>query len=96
MTQEILLAYGSQSGKSLQLCSLLKSALYRFDCSVSVSEINSLSSVTCCKLYLLIVKKKKDLTKQELIIFVCSTTGQGELPDNAKVCYLVLYVITYK
>lgn len=71
-TKQILVVYGSETGNAYALAELLTARLDRFsNVKCKLRCINDLGEPT-------------DLSKMEMVIFICSTTGQGELPRNTK------------
>lgn len=70
MTRRLVILYGSQTGTAQDLAELIwrNSKQYHFH-----------GRVQCMDSY-----DVRDLIQESLVVFVCSTTGQGDEPDNMK------------
>uniref|UniRef100_H2Z1M2 NADPH-dependent diflavin oxidoreductase 1 n=1 Tax=Ciona savignyi TaxID=51511 RepID=H2Z1M2_CIOSA len=66
----VVMLYGSQTGTAEEVTS-----------NLVMQSRGSLFKCTACALDDYLVK---DLVNEEMVVFVCSTTGQGEPPDNMK------------
>lgn len=70
--KHILVVYGSETGNAYALAELLTARLDRFS--------NVKSKLRCIN----DLGEPSDLASMKMVIFICSTTGQGELPRNTK------------
>ncbi|CRK94651.1 CLUMA_CG008151, isoform A [Clunio marinus] len=70
MNRKILILYGSQTGTAQDISENIWRESKRFHLKGNVKSMNDYDV--------------KQLIEEEIVIFVCSTTGQGEEPDNMK------------
>ena len=70
-SRRALILYASQTGTSEDLSEQLSATLERHRFSVTAQACDSLRPFS-------------SLARQDLVLFLISTTGQGELPDNAR------------
>lgn len=67
---ELLILYGTQTGNSLEVAEDLGREGIKRNFSVKVLDISKFNVL--------------ELPQRRLVIFVCSTAGQGEFPSNMK------------
>lgn len=70
MERKLTILYGSQTGTAQDLAEQIWRESKRFHFTGTVMPMDKY--------------EVRDLTDEKLVIFVCSTTGQGEEPDNMK------------
>ena len=70
-SMNLTILYGSQTGNAQEVSERIKREARRLGFSINWSAMDHYP--------------KENLIHDDLIIFVCSTTGQGEEPDNMKV-----------
>ena len=70
INERILILYGSQTGTAQDLAENIWRESKRFYFKSTVKSMDDYNVL--------------DLISEECVIFVCSTTGQGEEPDNMK------------
>ncbi|KAI5951705.1 TAH18 [Candida jiufengensis] len=71
MPENITILYGSETGNAEEYAKYLKLRLKSYSLKTTLSSLDS-------------YELKNLITSTEYLIIICSTTGQGELPRNAK------------
>ena len=100
--RKILILYGSQTGTAQDVAEKLAREAKRRFLSTRVMALDDYNVVCQCFLYIyefffyilnltkslvnFVHTLKVNLLHEELVLFVCATTGQGDPPDNMKVC----------
>uniref|UniRef100_F1KY31 Methionine synthase reductase n=1 Tax=Ascaris suum TaxID=6253 RepID=F1KY31_ASCSU len=67
---EVLVLYGSQTGQSEAIAKIIEERCIRLDLRVKLFVLND-------------YEKKYWIEKERLVVIVCSSTGDGDPPDNA-------------
>ena len=100
--RKTLILYGSQTGTAQDVAEKLAREAKRRFLSTRVMALDDFNVVCQCFLYIyelfffilnltkslvnFVHTLKVNLLHEELVLFVCATTGQGDPPDNMKVC----------
>lgn len=89
-TRSALILYGSETGNAQEVAEELGALAERLRFATHVSELNHSEPVSAVRLrvrqdrWLTIRDRQETLFSYTLTIFVVSTTGQGDLPANAR------------
>ena len=81
--KNIYLLYGSQTGNSEEICKNIYLELFNLGYNSKYSSLNE-----CINKDLNVfnfIEKKSD--EKDIVIIICSTTGNGEAPCNANIFY---------
>lgn len=77
--RNITILYGSQTGNAIDVSERISVELKRRLFNTSMMSMDDYSI--------------ESLPKEKIIVFVASTTGQGDTPDNMKVCTFIYHQI---